>query len=153
MPGFGYYDFTAGKATDFPDSRDFMPIGYYDGKIYAEETCWDGNCQGELYTFDIETLEKEHFMSSPVTVELNDYTEYSMPPNGKYIVANYYDRDNEIFENSKNIIFIISPDSGEVLAKCELNFGGSYGSDFIFIGDNSFAAEYGSEIIIFNVNI
>ena len=153
MPGFGYYDFTTGKAADFPNSRDFMPIGYHNGKIYAEETCWDGMCQGELYTFDIDTLESEQFISSPVTIELNDYTEYSMPPSGKYIAANYYDRDNEIFENSKNTIFIISPDSGEVLAKCEFN-SSSIDYDVVFINDNCFAAQNGdSEIIIFNVKM
>nr|MDE7289487.1 hypothetical protein [Oscillospiraceae bacterium] len=62
MPGFGYYDFTTGKAADFPDSEDFMPIGYHNGKIYAELTAWDGMCQGELRTFDTETLESKLFM-------------------------------------------------------------------------------------------
>lgn len=154
MPSFGYYDFTEGKAVDLPDSRNFMPVGYYNGKIYAEETCWDGNCQGELYTFDIETLEKKHFMSSPVTVELNDYTEYSMSPSGKYIAANYYDRDNENYENSKNIIFIISPDSGEVLTKCELKTV-HLDSRFEFIDDNRFTAfdDNTGEIYIFDVKI
>lgn len=154
MPSFGYYDFTVGKAVDFPNSKDFMPIGYYDGKIYAEEACWDGMCQGELYTFDMETLEAEHFMSSPVTVELNDYTEYSMPPGGKYIAANYYDRDNENYENSKNIIFIISPDSGEVLAQYELKTE-HLDFQFEFIDDSRFTAfdDYTGEIYIFDVKM
>lgn len=154
MPSFGYYDFTAGKSADFPDSRNFMPVGYYNGKIYAEDAAWDRMSQGELYTFDIDTLESEHFISSPVTVELNDYTEYSMPTSGKYIAANYYDRDNEIYENTKNIIFVISTDSGEVLAKCEMKTE-HLDSQFEFIDDNRFAAfdDYTGEIYIFDVKM
>lgn len=154
MPSFGYYDFTTGKAADFPDSKNFMPVGYYNGKIYAEDAAWDGMSQGELYTFDIDTLESEHFISSPVTVELNDYTVYSMPQGGKYIAANYYDRDNENYENSKNIIFIISPDSGEVLAKCELKTE-HLDSQFEFIDDSRFAAfdDNTGEIYIFDVKM
>lgn len=145
MPGFGYYDFTAGKAADFPDSRNFMPIGYHNGKIYAELTEWDGMCQGEIHTFDIDTLESKIFM--PPNQTSGKFTEYAMSPDGSFIIANDFDG------SGMNILRIISPDSGENLVKCELNFGGSYGSDFTFIDNDRFAAEYGSELIIFDVKM
>lgn len=156
-PSFGYYDFTAGKAADFPDSQDFQPIGYRNGKIYAKETWWDGNCRGELYTFDVETLEKEHFMSSLVEFETDqdffEYMEYSMSPNGEYIVAVHEKYNYKNRATDTTTFYIISPDSSEALAKCEFN---SIGIDFDveFINDYCFAAQSGdSEIIIFNVNI
>lgn len=158
MPSFGYYDFTNGTAVDFPESRDFIPIGYHDGKIYAEETCWDGMCQGELYTFDIQTLEKKHFMSSPAEFETStnfiEYVEYSMPDSGKYLVAYHRKYDYTNLATAKASFYIISPDSGETLAKCELN---TIGIDYdpIFIDDSKFAAydSKNDEIIIFNVKM
>lgn len=155
MPGFGYYDYNSGTAVEFPESKNFFPVGYHDGKVYAEQGAWDGMCQGELYTFDLETLESEHFMSSPVELELNDYTEYYMPPSGEYIIASHQDRDNENYENTKNIVYIISPESGEVLAQRE--FGSEYGDlrSFTFIDDDKFAAFnfQTNEIVVFDVTI
>ena len=154
LPGFGYYDFAAGKAVDFPDSEDFIPVGCHNGKIYAEASAWDGVCGGEMYTFDIKTLEAEHFMSSPAELGQYDYTEYYMPPSGEYIVASHHDEDNENYKNSKNIIFILSPDSGEVLAKCEF-YNKFYPYSFEFMDGGKFAA-YSSEtneIVIFDLKM
>lgn len=153
MPGFGYYDFSAGEAVELADSRNFMPVGFYGGKIYAEEGAWDEMCQGELYTFDIETAEKEHFMSSPAAIENNDYTEYYMPPNGEYIIASHFNYDNENYENSKCIIFIISPESGEVMAQHELSSEYNDCRFFAFANSNRFAAfNYNTtEIVVFDV--
>lgn len=153
MPGFGYYDYSAGAAVEFPESKNFMPVGYHDGKVYAEQGVWDGMCQGELYTFDIETLESEHFISFPAELGNNDYTEYCMPPNGSYLIASVHDEDNEDYSNSKNTVFILSIDSGEVLAQQE--FGSDYNDlrSFRFIDDNRFAAfNYNTnEVVIFDV--
>ena len=153
--GFSYYDFAAGQAVDFPNSKNFLPVGYHDGKVYAEECGWASMCLGELYTFDIETLESEHFMSSPAELGQNDYTEYYMPPNGEYIIASQHSEDSENYSNSKNIIFIISPESGEVLAQQE--FGSEYNDlrFFAFVDDNRFGAfNYNTkEVVLFNVTI
>ena len=155
LPGFGYYDFNNGTAVDFPESKDFIPVGYYDGKVYAEQGAWDGMGWGEMYTFDIDTLEAEHFMSSPVELGSNDYTEYYMPPNGEYIIASQHSEDSEDYSNSKNIIFIISPDSGEILAQQE--FGNEYNDlrFFAFVDDNRFAAFNNNtkEVVIFDVTM
>ncbi|MDE7289486.1 MAG: hypothetical protein K2N71_08320 [Oscillospiraceae bacterium] len=70
-----------------------------------------------------------------------------MSPDGSFIIANDFDG------SGINILRIISPDSGENLVKCELNFGGSYGSDFTFIDNNRFATKYGSKLIIFDVKM
>ncbi|MDE7289485.1 MAG: hypothetical protein K2N71_08315 [Oscillospiraceae bacterium] len=149
MPGFGYYNFNTDTAVEFPESSNFFPVGCHDGKIYAEQGVWDGMGEGEMYTFDIDTLESEHFMSSPAELKQNDYTEYFMPPNGEYIIASHYAYDN------KCIIFIISPDSGEVLAQHE--FGSEYNDlrFFAFIDGNKFASfNYNTkEAVIFTVTI
>ena len=155
-PSFGYYDFTAGKAEDFPDSQNFQPIGYRSGKIYAKEKWWDGDCRGELYTFDVETLEKEHFMSSLVEFETDpdffEYMEYSMSPNGEYIVAVHEKYNYKNRADATTTFYIISPDSGEALAKCEFN-SSSIDYDVVFINDNCFATHTGNELIIFDVTM
>ncbi|MCM1329828.1 MAG: hypothetical protein NC253_10355 [Ruminococcus sp.] len=157
MPAFGYYDFSAEKAVEFDNSRNLMPVGYHGGKIFAEETAWDGVCLGELYTFDIETGEKEHFMSSPVeferTADFDEYTEYCMPPNGGYIVAEHFKYDYSEM-NGTTDFYIISPESGETLAKCTLEtFGVKLAP--AFIGDEKFAVydNVNREIIIFTVTL
>lgn len=149
MPCFGYYNFNTDAAVEFPESSNFFPVGYHDGKIYAEQGVWDGMGEGDMYTFDIKTLESEHFMSSPVELGSNDYTEYFMPPSGEYIIASHYAYDN------KCIIFIISPDSGEVLAQQE--FSSEYNDlrFFTFIDGNRFAAFNNNtkEVVLFDVTI
>lgn len=155
MPGFGYYDYNSGTAVEFPESKNFLPVGYHDGKIYAEQTAWASMCFGEMYTFDLETLESEHFITFPEELGKNSYTEYYMPPNGEYIIASVHIDDNENYENSQNIVYIISPDSGEVLAQRE--FGSEYGDlrSFAFIDDYTFAAyNYNTkEVVVFDVTI
>lgn len=152
-PGFGYYDFAAGKAVNFPNSVDFTPVGVHDGKIYAEQSPWDGECQGELYTFDIETLEKKHFMSSPAEADSEEdfrgYVTYAMPESGRYLAAERFNAMSGTTE-----FYIISPDSGEVLAKCTLNTL-DINSEIKFIGENKFAVYdvENNEIIIFDVTI
>ena len=152
--GFGCYDFTKGKAVSFPDSEDFVPVGYHDGKIYAAHDAWGENGCGELYTFDAETFEKKHFMSSPAAVDFYDHTNYYMSPNGEYIIASHHKYDREHYSGNKNTIFVISPDSGEVLAKCEfsgININSAYSIEFI--DDSSFAAlnVFEEEIYVFNI--
>lgn len=155
MPGFGYYNFNTDTAVEFPESKDFLPVGYYGEKVFAEQGVWDGMCQGELYTFDMETLEAEHFMSSPAELGQNDYTEYYMPQSGEYIIASQHSEDSEDYSNSKNIIYIISPDSGEVLGQQE--FGSEYNDlrFFAFIDDHRFGAfNYNTkEVVLFNVTM
>lgn len=157
--GFGCYDFTEGRAVSFPDSENLRPVGYHNGKIYAVYDPWgEDDCDGggELYTFDAETFEKKHFMSSPAAVDFYDHTNYYMSPNGEYIVASHYKYDRENYSGDKNTIFVISPDSGEVLAKCEfsgININSAYHIEFI--DDNSFAAldVFEEEIYVFNLTM
>ncbi|MDE6596737.1 MAG: hypothetical protein K2K44_12125 [Oscillospiraceae bacterium] len=155
MPGFGYYDFNTDAAVEFPESGNFLPVGYYGEKVFAEQGTWDSMCQGELYTFDMETLEAEHFISSPAELGANDYTEYFMPQSGEYIIASHFDYDNDNYDNSKCVIYIISPDSGEVLGQQE--FGSEYNDlrFFAFADDHRFGAfNYNTtEVVIFNVTM
>lgn len=157
MPSFGYYDLNRGTAVDFPNSQNRVPVGCHNGKIYAKETWWDGNCQGDLYTFDLETLGSEHFMSSIVEFDdiagTSEYMEYYMPPSGEYIVGVYQKRNYENRVEDKTVVYIISSDSGAALSKCEFN-SSSISSETAFIGDDRFALKDGEGgIIVFDVTI
>lgn len=153
VPGFGYYDYNTGTAVKFPESKNFFPVGYHDGKVYAEQGVWDGMGQGELYTFDMETLGSEHFMSSPVELGRYDYTEYYMPQGGSYLIAVNQERDNENYENTKNNVLILSSESGEILARQEFSVEYDDCRFFTFMEDGRFAAfNYDTnEIVIFEV--
>lgn len=145
LPDFGVYDFSADKAADFPDSRNFIPVGAHNGKVYAEQTNQDGFCQGELYTFDPETLQSEHFMSSPSPLETGDHIEYYMPENGEYIACVLHKS-----ESGRNELYIISPDSGELLANREITPIGDWGS---FEDGRLALSELGSGNIIYILEV
>ena len=96
-------------------------------------------------------------MSSLVEFETDqdffEYMEYSMSPNGEYIVAVHQKYNYKNRATDTTTFYIISPDSGEALAKCEFN-SSRIDYDVVFINDNCFAAQNGdSEIIIFNVKM
>lgn len=112
LPGFGIYDFSEGKATDIPNSKDLIPLGIHGGKIYSVKTAWDGYGT-ELYTTDTETLETEFFMDCPITVEPNDYVEYVMPESGAFIVMKYQPEDGD----SSAVLYSIDPDTKEFISE------------------------------------
>lgn len=111
LPGFGIYDFSEGRATDVPDSKDLIPLGVHGGKIYSVKTAWDGYGT-ELYVTDTETLETEFFMDSPVTAEMNDYVEYAMPESGNYIALKFQPEDR----GASALLYGINPDTKELTA-------------------------------------
>ncbi len=91
IPGFGIYDFTTGKATHVPDSKDRVPLGIYDGYIYSENTTWDG-IGTEIFRTNIETLETEFAFSASGLLENGGYIWYQMFPDSEHllIVNDYY---------------------------------------------------------------
>ncbi len=118
IPGFGIYDFSTGTATTVPESRDLIPIGCHNGKIYSIKGAWDG-WGTELYVTDLETLESEFFMDFPQELTVNQIVDYSMPESGEFIVANkaYYSDDNDVYSAS---LYRINPDTAEVEAVIEI---------------------------------
>lgn len=108
LPSFGIYDFSAGTATDVPESKDFIPLGVHGGRIYSVKTAWDG-FGTELYVTDTETLETEFFMDFPDEVKTNDYIEYAMPENGDFIAMKYQPYD----EDKPAVLYMIDPDTKE----------------------------------------
>ena len=118
IPGFGIYDFSTGTATTVPESRDLLPIGCHNGKIYSIKGAWDGWGK-ELYVTDLETLESEFFMDFPYELSINQMLEYSMPESGEFIVANkaYYSDDNGVYSAA---LYRINPDTAEVEAVIEI---------------------------------
>ncbi|MBQ8175963.1 MAG: hypothetical protein IJ035_02885 [Oscillospiraceae bacterium] len=118
IPGFGIYDFSTGTATTVPESRDLLPIGCHNGKIYSVKGAWDGWGK-ELYVTDLETLESEFFMDFPYELSINQMLEYSMPESGEFIVANkaYYSDDNGVYSAA---LYRINPDTAEIEAVIEI---------------------------------
>ncbi len=106
LPGFGIYDFSAGQATDIPNTNDLIPLGVHGSRIYSVKTAWDGYGT-ELYITDTETLETEFFMDCPITVEANDYVEYAMPESGDFIAMKYRPEDG----GSPAVLYSIDPDT------------------------------------------
>lgn len=114
----GIYDYETGNITEIPNSDNLDPIGYYDGKIYAyvTNTASTNSEQGvgEIYSFDIETFEKKNFMTFHTP---DDNTEgnidcYMTQDCGYMSVVLSYSTSSET-------AYIVSLDSGEILAKHE----------------------------------
>ena len=116
---FGIYYMNEGKAVEFPDTGDFLPVGYYNGKIYASITATGSEGIGEIYSFDIDTMEKERFIAVH-TAEDGDgefINCFMSQAEAGYIAAEFYP------SSSSHILYLISLDSGEILAKHESNHG------------------------------
>lgn len=113
LPSFGIYDFSTGTAADVPDSRDLVPIGVHDGKIYSVKTEWSGFGK-DIYTTDIQTLETEFFTGNPFNAgedDHSDYAEYAMPESGNYIAVLFTPDDTE----KPEVLYGINPDTKEVV--------------------------------------
>lgn len=116
---FGIYYMNEGKAVEFPDTGDFFPVGYYSGKIYASITTGDAEGIGEIYSFDADTMEKERFIAVH-TAEDGDgefINCFMSQAEAGYIAAEFYP------SSSSHILYLISLDSGEILAKHESDHG------------------------------
>lgn len=114
----GIYDYETGNITEIPDSDNLKPIGYYDGKIYAYVTnSADTNSEqgvGDIYSFGIETLEKKNFMTFHTPDDSTDGNiSCHMTQDCGYmsVVLSY--------SISSETAYIVSLDSGEILAKHE----------------------------------
>lgn len=116
----GIYDYSTGNITEIPDSNNLTPIGYYDGKIYASLTnSADTNSEqgvGEIYSLDTETFEKKNFMTFHTPSDSSDgYIICFMTQDCGYMSV-------VLFHNpAEETAYIVSLDSGEILAKHELD--------------------------------
>lgn len=126
---FGVYCMNEGTAVEFPDTGDFFPVGYYNGKIYASITAADAEGIGEIYSFDADTMEKEKFIALH-TAEDGDsefINCFMSQTEAGYIAAEFYP------SSSSHILYLFSLDSGEILAKHESNhgYGGTKAMEYI----------------------
>lgn len=124
LPGFGIYDFETGEARDVPDSKDKIPFGYADGKIYSYGAYWDG-WDTTLYVTDPVTLETTLLTDFPYELDKNRYIEYSMPVGGDYILC----FEPCTYDNGVSRAYIINL-SGEIIAEYE--YGEDKAYDFAF---------------------
>lgn len=144
MPGFGVYDFNTGTARDVPDSRDLLPLGVHDGKIYSEKTAWDGYGGSEIFVTDMETLETSFFTEFPEEFRLNETIFYLMPESGSYIIGvKEYEYNSTIYR--------VDPDTGNFTVICELPEGYYIHGGGPFIDDNTFVMASGENLIIFTM--
>ncbi|MBQ3161369.1 MAG: hypothetical protein IJC04_04505 [Oscillospiraceae bacterium] len=143
IPGFGIYDFSTGTATTVPESRDLIPIGCHNGKIYSVKGAWDGWGK-ELYVTDIETLETEFFMDFAQKLTVNQIVDYSMPESGEFIVANkvYYSNDNGVYSAA---LYRINPDTAEIEAVIEIPDEYECYNQGYLIDKSTFAVSYNKE--------
>ena len=114
----GIYDYSTGNIIEIPDSDNLDPVGYYDGKIYACESnsashhVEDGI--GTVYSFDVESFEKKVFM-----------TFHTPDDNTEGNIACHMTQDCGYMSvvlssgTSAETAYIVSLDSGEILAKHE----------------------------------
>lgn len=115
----GIYDYSTGNITEIPDSDNLSPIGYYNGKIYAYVTnsasAKSEQGVGEIFSFDIETLEKKHFMTFHTTDDNEGCIACYMTQDCGYMVVSLE------YGSFDETAYLVSLDSGEILAKHENN--------------------------------
>lgn len=141
IPGFGFYDFSTGVAKFIENSQDFWPLGYYNGKIYAVKTVWDG-FGTELYTFDLKNPVPELFMENPIEISSNEFVEFEISEDGKYLVIvkpmNLYllnenkEEDNNI---GKGMLCTSDIETGEIIETIEVPDEYDMGQAIGFSGD------------------
>lgn len=128
MPAFGVYDFETGTANEVPDSRDMMPMGMINGKIYSHEAYWDGYGR-KIYVTDPDTLETELLCDSPFETDINDYLTYDIPENGEYIGVFKLSSSND------HRFALLDPENGEIIREYVLPQADMY-CDGVFFTDN-----------------
>ncbi|MDE6710683.1 MAG: hypothetical protein K2J76_09380, partial [Oscillospiraceae bacterium] len=116
----GIYDYSTGNITEIPDSNNLTPVGYYNGKIYACLTnsadTKSENGVGEIFSFDIETLEKKNFMTFHTQDDSDDgYIICFMTQDCGYMSVVLF------YNTAEETEYIVSLDSGEILSKHELD--------------------------------
>lgn len=115
--GVGIYDYQSDSCTVLPDSRDTMPIGVHNGRIYTAD-CFDG-VGTKIYTYEFGVLKKELFcdLKEIFSLDTNDMVYYTMSDNGEFIAALY----EPYYESgTPDRLVLISPDSGEVICEYEM---------------------------------
>ncbi len=105
LPGFGIYDFSTGTAMDVPDSKDLIPFGVYDGKIYSAYSAWDG-FGTDIYITDTETLETELYIDLDTEGVFNGYRLNHFMYNGEIFILGEY-------QYAK--LFKLTPDGAEIV--------------------------------------
>lgn len=93
--GIGVYDFTTGEARDIPDTYEYTPLGYHDGKIYSYYDPYGGGSDNIIYVTDINTLEIKPLF------ELDEHDmvyDYEMTSDGRFFVNTEYSPKNHTFK-------------------------------------------------------
>ena len=106
--GFGVYDYTAGTASDVPETFDFHPIGIHNGKIYSYYAD-RGDTDNIIYGTDINTLETTPLFEVDSFYYVYDY---KMTPNGELFMNTVYNEKDHIFT-----VILSSTDTLEVIKK------------------------------------
>lgn len=104
--GIGVYDFTTGEARDVPDTYNYAPMGYHDGKIYSYCSHYD-DTDNIIYVTDINTLETKPLF------ELDEHDmvyDYEMTSDGRFFLNTEYSPKDHTFT-----VILRSTDTFEVV--------------------------------------
>lgn len=110
--GIGVYDFTTGEARDIPDTYEYTPLGYHDGKIYSYYDPYGGGSDNIIYVTDINTLETKPLFELDGQ---NMVYDYEMTSDGRFFVNTEYSpkehtfkvilRSTDTFEIAKEYVY------------------------------------------------
>ncbi len=142
IPGFGVYDFSAGKASDVPDSSDHVPFGVKDNKIYSVRTEWDG-FGAELFVTDADTLETEPFADLSQWLDGLTSVFFFMPESGEYIIA-----ITDSYETGIKA-YRISIDSGKITDEYDFPEGYYFYTNYGFTKNGELMIDYKDGLILF----
>lgn len=105
--GLGVYDFTTGEARDIPDTYEYSPLGYHNGKIYSYYDPYGGGSDNIIYVTDINTLETKPLFQ----LDENDPVYYyEMTSDGRFLTNTEYSPKEHTFK-----VMLYSPDTFEIL--------------------------------------
>lgn len=142
--GFGIYDFETGSDVYFADTKEHIPFGFHNGKIYSDIVgyCPDdpiGNLSddvhNDIYVTDIETGEKQHGFDCPLSDSKYISYGYAMPENGGFIalLATPYELETPY------AFCIIDPDTGDIVREYEVSCRDDIICSSIWFADNDTA--------------
>ncbi len=142
IPGFGVYDFSTGKAADIPDSKDRVPFGVKDNKIYSVRTAWDG-FGAELFVTDTDTLDTEPFADFSRWLDGLTSVFFFMPESGEYIIA--ITDSHEMGMKA----YRISTDSGEITDEYDFPEGYYFYTSYGFTKNGELMIDHRDGLILF----
>lgn len=150
VSGLGIYNYSTKTASDIPDSKDYIPVGVHNGKIYVVTDSYYGGGTA-LYTIDINRFEIKYFMDFPYELEQNANVYYYMSPDGDNVVILKAGNKKDVTP----AIYIADPDTAVIRYTYEFPDGYDIYNSLFFIDENHFATgvriDKEAKLIVFTI--